>query len=106
MIRFVHRWCVSYLDRVNQPAVPKAPLHPLPLMEALFERIGMDLIGPFQWSVHRHRFLLVVDYATRYPEAVPLRTICVPLSVSHHLFLFLPGHVQSCYPIPDSTTGK
>ncbi len=36
----------------------------------------MDLIGPLEWSARGHRFALVlVDYATRYPEAVALRNI-------------------------------
>ena len=61
---------------VNHPAIPRAPLRPLPLMEVPFERIGMDLIGPFHQSARGYRFVLVlVDYATRYPQAVPLRTI-------------------------------
>uniref|UniRef100_A0A669B7F8 Integrase catalytic domain-containing protein n=1 Tax=Oreochromis niloticus TaxID=8128 RepID=A0A669B7F8_ORENI len=35
-----------------------------------------NLIGPFHRSAHGYRFVLVlVDYATRYPEAVPLRNI-------------------------------
>ena len=74
----VHRWCASCPEcqLVNQPAIPRAPLWPLPLMEVPFERIGMDLIGPFHRSARGYRFVLVlVDYATRYPEAVPLRTI-------------------------------
>uniref|UniRef100_A0AAQ4REK5 Gypsy retrotransposon integrase-like protein 1 n=1 Tax=Gasterosteus aculeatus aculeatus TaxID=481459 RepID=A0AAQ4REK5_GASAC len=45
----VRRWCAScpQCQLVNQPAIPKAPLRPLPLMELPFERLGMDLIGPF-----------------------------------------------------------
>ncbi len=40
-------------------------------MEVPFERIGMDLIGPLERSARGYRFALVlVDYATRYPEAV------------------------------------
>nr|XP_024655059.1 uncharacterized protein LOC112430808 [Maylandia zebra] len=51
-----------------------------------FERIGMDLIGPFHRSARGYRFVLVlVDYATRYPEAVPLRTISAK-SVAQALF--------------------
>ncbi len=50
------------------------------------KRIGMDLIGPLERSAHGHRFALVlVDYATRYPEAVPLRTISAK-SVADALF--------------------
>ncbi len=36
----------------------------------------MDLIGPLERSARGYRFALVlVDYATQYPEAVPLRSI-------------------------------
>ena len=71
---------------VNQTAIPRAPLQPLPLMEVPFKRIVMDLIGPFHQSAHAYRFVLVlVDYATRYPEAVPLCTISAK-SVAQALF--------------------
>ncbi|KAM9703301.1 uncharacterized protein ACNS7B_002035 isoform 1-T1 [Menidia menidia] len=75
----VRRWCAvcPECQLVNRPAIPRALLRPLPLMEVPFERVGMVLIGPFHRSTHGYRFVLVlVDYATRYPEAVPLRTIC------------------------------
>uniref|UniRef100_A0AAQ4Q9F2 Gypsy retrotransposon integrase-like protein 1 n=1 Tax=Gasterosteus aculeatus aculeatus TaxID=481459 RepID=A0AAQ4Q9F2_GASAC len=84
----VRRWCAScpQCQLVNQPAIPKAPLRPLPLMELPFERLGMDLIGPFHRSARGYRFVLVlVDYATRYPEAVPLRSISAK-SVAQELF--------------------
>ncbi len=71
---------------VNSPASPKAPLRPLPLMQVPFEIIGMDLIGPLERSARGHRFALVlVDYATRYPEAVALRNISAK-SVAEALF--------------------
>ncbi|XP_053479304.1 uncharacterized protein LOC128606843 isoform X2 [Ictalurus furcatus] len=51
-----------------------APLIPLPIIGIPFERIGMDLVGPLPRSTRGHEYILViVDYATRYPEAVPLR---------------------------------
>ncbi len=84
----VRRWCAACREcqLVNPPAISKAPLRPLPLVEAPFERIGMDLIGPLEHSARGHRFALVlVDYATRYPEAVPLRTISAK-SVANALF--------------------
>lgn len=50
---------------VSQPAVPKALLHPLPLMEVPFERIGVDLIGSFHQSARGYHFVLaLVDYET------------------------------------------
>ncbi len=84
----LHQWCAACREcqLVNPPASPKAPLRPLPLMQVPFERIGMDLIGPLEWSARGHRFALVlVDYATRYPEAVALRNISTK-SVAEALF--------------------
>ncbi|KAM9717937.1 uncharacterized protein ACNS7B_021418 isoform 1-T1 [Menidia menidia] len=84
----VRRWCAvcPECQLVNPAAIPRAPLRPLPLMEVPFERVGMDLIGPFHRSARGYRFVLVlVDYATRYPEAVPLRTISAK-SVAQALF--------------------
>ncbi len=84
----VRRWCASCREcqLVNPPASPKAPLRPLPLIQVPFERIGMDLIGPLERSSRGHRFALVlVDYATRYPEAVALHSISAK-SVADALF--------------------
>ena len=53
----------------------KAPLIPLPIISEPFRRIAMDIVGPLPKSRSGKRFILVVcDYATRYPEAVPLRS--------------------------------
>ncbi len=55
-------------------------------MQVPFERIGMDLIGPLERSTRGHQFALVlVDYTTRYPEAVALRNISTK-SVAEALF--------------------
>ncbi len=84
----VRRWCAACREcqLVNPPAISKVPLRPLPLLEVPFQRIGMDLIEPLERSAHGHRFALVlVDYATRYPEAVPLHTISTK-SVADTLF--------------------
>ena len=45
----------------------------MPLMDTPFERVAVDLIGPINsMSDNRNRYILtIVDYATRYPEAVP-----------------------------------
>ena len=52
----------------------------------------MDLIGPFDRSTQGYQFVLVlVDYATRYPEAVPLRNISAK-SVVQDLFQII-SHV-------------
>ena len=51
-------------------------LIPLPMMEALFERIAIDAVGPLPQSRRGHQYILVLcDYATRYPEAMALRKV-------------------------------
>jgi transposase InsO family protein len=55
----------------------------------------MDIIGPFERSAQGYRFVLVlIDYATPYPEAIPLHDIS-PKSVAQALF-----HVISRVGIP------
>ena len=54
----------------------KALLVPLPIMDEPFKRIAMDIVGPLPRSSSGKRYILVIcDYATRYPEAVAMRTI-------------------------------
>ncbi|KAL0159612.1 hypothetical protein M9458_043337, partial [Cirrhinus mrigala] len=69
------------------PTCQVTPLIPLPIIEVPFERIGMDIIGPLPRSARGHEHILViVDYATRYPEAVPLRKATAK-SIAQELFL-------------------
>ncbi len=66
---------------------PPTPLIPLPIIEVPFERIGMDLVGPLPKSARGHEHILViVDYATRYPEAIPLRK-ATSKAIEQELFL-------------------
>ncbi|XP_072030629.1 uncharacterized protein [Amphiura filiformis] len=54
----------------------KAPLQPMPIITKPFKRIGMDILGPLQMTTSKKRYILViVDYATRFPVAVPLSNI-------------------------------
>nr|XP_014352698.1 PREDICTED: uncharacterized protein LOC106706359 [Latimeria chalumnae] len=72
----VKDFCGSCPDcqKVAPRLPPRAPLVPLPIIETPFQCIGMDLVGPLDKSAQGHKYVLVfVDYATRYPEAVPLR---------------------------------
>jgi len=53
----------------------KAPMQPLPVIEEPFSRIAMDY-GPLERSKSGNKYVLVIcDYSTSYPEAVPLRSI-------------------------------
>lgn len=56
----------------------RGQLQPLPIMSVPYERIAMDIIGPLPKSSSGHKFALVIcDYATRYPDVYPLRSIQV-----------------------------
>ncbi|KAL2089206.1 hypothetical protein ACEWY4_016105 [Coilia grayii] len=56
--------------------VRPSPLKSLPIIGTPFHRIGVDIVGPLERTRSGHRFILVVcDYATRYPEAFPLRKV-------------------------------
>ena len=69
--------CDVYQKTVNKGSVPKVPLQKTPLIEKPFKRVAIDLVGPIRPpSEEGHRYILtLVDFATRYPEAVPLKTI-------------------------------
>ncbi|GFO12515.1 gypsy retrotransposon integrase-like protein 1 [Plakobranchus ocellatus] len=53
------------------------PLEKVPLIDTPFKRVAIDLVGPINpQSEAGHGFILtLVDYATRFAEAVPLRKI-------------------------------
>ncbi|GFO19246.1 gypsy retrotransposon integrase-like protein 1 [Plakobranchus ocellatus] len=55
----------------------KVPLSAVSLIDEPFSRVAVDLVGPIIPSSERgFKYILVlVDYCTRYPEAVPLKSI-------------------------------
>jgi len=59
---------------IPQGKVGKLPLGKVPLMGIPFYKVIVDLIGPLAVSDRGYRFCLtLVDNATRYPEAIPLK---------------------------------
>ena len=75
LYRDVAEWC-----RQCQKHSPiknfRAPLVPLPVIEEPFGLIAMDVVGPLPRSGLGNKYVLVVrDYATRYPEAIPMKTV-------------------------------
>ena len=71
------RSCDVCQRTVSKGRVAKVPLGKMPLMDLPFKRVAVDLIGPIMPASDKgHRYVLtLVDYATRYPEAVPLKNI-------------------------------
>ncbi|XP_071486350.1 uncharacterized protein [Diadema antillarum] len=80
MMGEVRRYCISCdicQRTVKKGSVPRVPLGEMPLIDTPFKRVAIDLIGPIDPITERgNRYILtLVDYATRYPEAVALRSI-------------------------------
>ena len=76
--RDVARFCQSCPQcQMASASIPsRAPLQPLPLIDTPFERLGMDIVGPVERSKAGNRYMLVItDYATKYPEVFPLKSI-------------------------------
>lgn len=68
----------------------------MPVITTPFKRIAMDIVGPLEKSSAGYHYILVVcDYATRFPEAFPLRSISTPKLISALVQLF------SCLGIPE-----
>lgn len=50
----------------------------------------MDLMGPLPRSFRGHQYILIaVDYATKYPKAIPLRTMAMKGIANELFMLFL-----------------
>ena len=76
----VIRFCLSCdvcQRTVKRGSVKKVPLGSMPLIDTPFKRVAVDIVGPIAPpSEAGHRYILtLVDYATKYPEAVPLKKI-------------------------------
>ncbi|XP_071490086.1 uncharacterized protein [Diadema antillarum] len=54
----------------------KAKLVSVPVIGRPFRKVAMDIVGPLPRSKKGNKYILVLcDYATRYPEAVPLPSV-------------------------------
>ena len=70
------RSCDTCQKTTPKGRVPCAPLHKMPLISEPFRRVAIDLVSPFTPSSSGNRYVLtIVDTATRFPEAIPLKKI-------------------------------
>ena len=89
MTEDVRRYCKSCdvcQRTIHKGSLAPAPLGKMPLIDVPFKRVAIDLIGPINpKSSSGFRYILtLVDYATRYPEAVPLKN-CTAKDVANAL---------------------
>ncbi|XP_053378778.1 uncharacterized protein LOC128548205 [Mercenaria mercenaria] len=95
------RSCDKCQKTIPKGRVKKVPLGDMPVIKEPFHRIAINLIGPIApVSDSGNRYILtVVDYATRYPEAVALPRIDTERVAEALLYIFsrvgLPGEVLS-----------
>lgn len=79
--------CLQSVPTTSREGPPECPLHPMPLALVPFERVGIDIVRPLIQSSSRNKFLLVlVDYATWYPEATLFRNMrveTIPWELTH-----------------------
>ena len=71
------RSCDGCQRSLPKGKVSRVPLGTTPLIDEPFRRIAVDIVGPIApITTKGNRYILtVVDYATRYPEAIALRNI-------------------------------
>ncbi|XP_037774647.1 uncharacterized protein LOC119571392 [Penaeus monodon] len=71
------RSCHACQKTVPKGKIRKAPMVQMPVISEPFSRVAIDIVGPISPPSSRgHKYMLtLIDMATRFPEAVPLRNI-------------------------------
>ena len=70
------RSCPQCKRSVAKGRVRKANLIPVPHITEPFQRIAIDIVGPLNRTKRGNRYILtVIDYGTKFPEAIPLNYI-------------------------------
>lgn len=73
-VRSFCRSCDKCQRYSSKGRVKRVPLVKVPVITEPFSRVSIDLVGPLSPSEEGHRFILtLIDHATGFPEAVPLR---------------------------------
>ena len=72
--RFCKSRCVCQ-ETVSKGSLQKVPIEKMPPIDKSFKRVAIDLVGLISLpSEEGHRYILtLVDFSTRYPEAVLIK---------------------------------
>ncbi|GFR82395.1 Gypsy retrotransposon integrase-like protein 1 [Elysia marginata] len=76
-VKMYCRSCKTCQMTLAKRRTPKAPVQPIPVISEPFQKVAIDLDGPIAPHIDKgNRYILtIVDSATRWPEAIPLRNI-------------------------------
>ena len=73
IIRFV-KSCITCQKHCNK--LPRLPVQQADIVDRPFDKVAIDIVGPLTVTDNKCRYILtLIDTATRWPEAVPLREI-------------------------------
>ena len=73
IIRFV-KSCITCQKHCNK--LPRLPIQQADIVDRPFDKVAIDIVGPLTVTDNKCRYILtLIDTATRWPEAVPLREI-------------------------------
>ena len=73
IIRFV-KSCITCQKHCNK--LPRLPVQQADIVDRPFDKVAIDIVGPLTVTDNKYRYILtLIDTATRWPEAVPLREI-------------------------------
>lgn len=80
--------------------IPPAPLHPIPAIGEPFEHVIVDCVGPLPKTKAGYQYVLtIMCAATRFPEAIPLRSLRAKAVVKALVQFFstfgLPKYIQT-----------
>ena len=76
--RDIQIWCKSCgpCQRIKKGNIYKAPLKPLPVIEAPNEIMAFDLVGPFPRSKDGFKYVLTgICLHSKFPEGIPLKDV-------------------------------
>lgn len=76
IVKFCRSCHICQVSGKPNQVIPVAPLKPIPVVSEPFEQVIVDCVGPLPKTKSGNQYILtVMCAATRYPEAIPLRSI-------------------------------
>ena len=91
-VQYCQTWMPAYCPETLGPRpLVRNPLIPMPIIKVPFDRVALDIVGPLPKTSRGQRYILVmVDYATRYPEALPLHAATTKAVAKELMLLLIP----------------